>query len=49
LDDAIADLELLIKKAPGEEEMLKKKLTKAKAQKKKKLLLESIKGGERVE
>ena len=42
LDDAIADLEFLIKKLP-QEDVLKEKLTKAKSQKKKKMLLESLK------
>ena len=47
LDDAIGDLEFLIKKLP-EEGVLKEKITKAKSQKKKKLLLESLKS-DRVE
>jgi serine/threonine-protein phosphatase 5 len=42
LDDAISDLEFLIKKLP-QEDVLKEKLAKAKSQKKKKLLLESLK------
>lgn len=47
LDDAIDDLELLIKKLP-QEDILKEKLAKAKSQKKKKLLLESLKS-DRIE
>jgi serine/threonine-protein phosphatase 5 len=46
LDDAIKDLELLISKLP-EESILKEKLSKAKAQKRKKALLESIKSEDR--
>ena len=48
LDDAIGDLELLIKKLP-KETVLVEKLAKAKQQKKKKLLLESLKGDNRQE
>lgn len=47
LDDAINDLEILIKKLP-DEATLKDKLNKAKAKKKKKNFLESMKG-DRVE
>lgn len=42
LDDAIADLEFLIKRLPGET-IVQDKLTRAKAQKKKRTLLESMK------